>query len=512
VAVIEYRCVCGETITLETTQGGQCGSCGRHYAAAALRNAAAETLSVADLSDRDQILLAEPVEETEERIGQSMGHFEIVRLLGRGGMGSVYQALDKSLQRYVALKVIRGAARSAADTRQLQRLFQEAIAQARVNHPNVVHIYFVGREQGSPFLAMELVLGTNLGTRLQQGALPFPEVVTLGIQLADALRACLSFDIVHGDIKPSNVLLTEAGSVKLSDFGLATRLSVAGETDQALSGTPDYLAPELADGRPPDMRSDLYSLGLTLFEMTFGRPPYKFSGTTVQERLATHQRSAVAFPEPWPPEVPEGWKTVLLRLLAKQPERRYESYDALLADLRRFRPVNLPSAGRLPRGLAWIVDLALASTAQQVLGFPVRYFFGRDPTFAAPLAAIAAAASFAIVPVAVALWQSRGKATPGKKLFQIRIVDRYGLAPSPARLAARSVFQMLPIWGEVVFTTTDFLGFGPLSWIFLATAIATALTDATWAIVSRERRSIHDLIFDTRVVLDAVPKGDSNEP
>ena len=140
---------------------------------------------------------------------------------------------------------------SLCDTPQLQRLFQEAIAQARVNHPHVVHIYFVGRDRDEPFLAMELVGGSTVAERIEQQPYAFAHVIELAQAVDRALRSCLQFDILHGDIKPSNILLTEAGAVKLSDFGLASRLSVALHGSTGITGTPHYLAPKLSrrDGR-----------------------------------------------------------------------------------------------------------------------------------------------------------------------------------------------------------------------------------------------------------------------
>ena len=187
---------------------------------------------------------------------------------------------------------------------------------------------------------MELVGEGNLAERLNDGPLPFWEVIQLSVQLADALRACLRFDIIHGDIKPSNVLLTESGAVKLSDFGLASRLSQLSEATQAIAGTPDYLAPELATGQSPDARSDMYSLGVTLFEITFGRLPYSFSGSSVGERLAAHQIAPIEFPEPWPPSVPDAWRSVLARLVSQVARRT-------LFRLRRADPRPEKTAARI---------------------------------------------------------------------------------------------------------------------------------------------------------------------
>jgi len=503
-AVVEYRCVCGEAISLDTAHGGQCGSCGRHYEAEVLRHAVAETVSIADVASLGDLGPVISRMEEDDRIGQTLGHYRVLRRLGQGGMGAVYQALDNSLQRYVALKVIRAASHSTADTQQLQRLFQEAIAQARVNHPNVVHIYYVGRDDENPFLAMELVAGPSLAQQLATGPLPFGRVIELAQQLADALRVCLNFDIIHGDIKPSNVLLNDTGAVKLSDFGLASRLSHADELTTGIAGSPDYLAPELVDGTPPNVASDMYSLGVTFFEMTFGRLPYSYSGSSIQERLETHQRARIEFPEPWPSEIPAGWRDVLARLLAKSPDDRYSKYDELLADLWELRPVALTPAGHVPRSLAWIVDLVLVANVQMAVAAP---FFALALKAHLGFLQVFGAAALAAGPLLALALQVRWGTTLGKKLFQIRIVDRHGRSPIKTTLAARSVAQMLPLWAVASASLAGALGLALLSAPVMIAAVPAVIADASYLLFSRRNLSLHDLLFHTRVVLDAGLKG-----
>src|SRR5205823_2027653 len=153
------------------------------------------------------------------------------------------EALDESLQRYVALRVIRDGNRRLDD-----RLIQEARAQARVNHPHVVHIYYVGHTGEYPFFAMELVKGPTLSQRLQQGPLRFADVVRVALQAVSALEQAIRFDIVHGDIKPGNILEADPQTIKISDFGLARRVA-EGDEGSGISGTPEYMAPERVRGR-----------------------------------------------------------------------------------------------------------------------------------------------------------------------------------------------------------------------------------------------------------------------
>ena len=306
---LSYRCVCGETFVVAVDVGGTCPVCGRRVSRTVLAGDLAATVSLTHVAeDSGAVAAHQESAGADDSIGLRYGHYRIVQKLGQGGMGVVYQALDESLQRYVALKVIHGAGGSAADTPQIQRLLQEAIAQARVNHPNVVHIYYVGREEKTPFFAMELVPGPNLAERLHAGPLAFAAVVSIAQQVADALRHAADFDIVHGDVKPSNILFTDGGIAKLSDFGLARRLSHVAGTPTTLAGTPAYLSPEAAAGQPIDVRSDMYSLGITLFEMTFGRLPYRPSSDRLIDFVQLHRTAVVEFPVPWPDSVPHGWR------------------------------------------------------------------------------------------------------------------------------------------------------------------------------------------------------------
>ena len=499
--VVSYRCVCGEIVPLDEVDGGVCANCGRHYAGDVLRNAFAETVQLGE-EGNDVRTPTFRARERDPRIGTTFDHYEIIARVGEGGMGNVYRALDKSLQRYVALKVIRSGEQSVEDTRQLQRLFQEAIAQARVNHPNVVHIYYVGQHDDAPFLAMELVDGETLADQLGNGPLPFREVVKIAVQVADALQHSVSYDILHGDIKPSNILLTREGTAKLSDFGLARRLSQAADREDGVAGTPFYMAPEANQPDAADIRSDMYSLGVTLFEMTFGRMPYNFGGATLAECLAKHQHAPVEFPEPWPLEVPAGWRAVLAKLLAKMPGERYQNYGDLLRDLRALRPVEAPKAGRFQRGLAWFVDLALVNTVLQLLTNP---FVGEElrqvlsgRLLVTPLVLLVGAAAPLLASAVQAYWGI----TPGKKLFQIRVVDRHGLVPSQATLAARMVFQMIPLWAGALGLGLQLLGADIVLALAASAVTLTVCADVAFALVRRDGRSLHDLLFDTRVVLD----------
>ena len=453
---------------------------------------------------------------------RTLGHFRIVSRLGRGGMGDVYRALDESLQREVALKVLRPNANGPAGAHAgAVKLLQEARAQARVNHSGVVHIYYVSMDPQRPFLAMELVNGITLADRLCGGALDYAAVLDIALQIVRALRHAALFDVVHGDIKPGNILLSTdqrlgdtagiapderpsgAEIVKLGDFGLARRLSGGDDVPAGpLTGTPHYLPPEILAGAEPGIRGDMYSLGIMLFEMTFGRTPYRRGGT-LREEIEGHRSAPVEWPDPWPEDVPEAWRDVLARLLEKNPENRYANYDALLAELERVRPIDLPQAGKFIRGMAGSTDLFLASAARGLIVFPFLIPTTREALAEQPLTQLALTLLAGLVPPAVSYLQALWKTTPGKVLFQLRIVDRHGLTPGAAVLAARAVFQMLPAWANSVFSIfalglhTEAAGF-----ILGGTLLLGTVADAAVALVRRDSRTIHDLLLGTQVVLD----------
>lgn len=492
---MSYRCVCGE-LTRFDSDSSTCMNCGRHYDYDALCGALASTAVLYTDETGEAIAKVAPAANDDQLLGQRLGHFRILERLGSGGMGRVYRALDESLQRYVALKVIHKPAPNADDAG-LQGAFQEARAQARVNHPNVAHIYYVGSDADIPFLAMELVGEQTLADRLQDGPLPFDEVILFALQIAEALRHAAMFDIVHGDVKPTNVLLVDDQTVKLSDFGLARRLSQSSHGTLA-AGTPEFVAPEVTKGQPADHRSDMYSLGVTLFRMTFGRMPYTPSSQKLAETLRLHRDADVEFPETWPAELPQSWRAVLTRLLEKDPKSRYQEFDELIGDLKRHEPIALPNASPLLRGLAWIVDCFLLSIPLGILGL---LSFNELLGYLLPFQLALQGA----VVLGFCYLQASFGTTLGKRLFQIRIVDQFGLRPPPLILGIRASLQFIWAWAGVVASL--------FSWISI---IGVLIVSAAYVFIAIEMimvlftkgLSIHDRILRTRVVLDAAPRHD----
>ena len=486
-----YRCVCGESFPLPK-ESGSCPVCGRHYDADVLRDAAADTALLPGSTGDSSFPRRD--EGPDQYVGKKLEHFQIINRIGGGGMGAVYRALDESLQRYVALKVIRPS--ENGDHSEVQQIFQEARAQARVNHPHVAHIYYVSTDHETPFLAMELVGTHTLAQRLKYGPLPFPDVARYALQVAQALEHAAKFDIVHGDVKPSNILLVDHRTVKLTDFGLARRHSeLSGDPGQT-AGTPNYISPEAARGNPTDHRSDMYALGVTLFEMTFGRLPYTRHTGDLQELLLLHRSAPPEFPEPWPAELPEGWRDVLVRLLAKDPAERYQDFAELITDLQKLQPVELPNARPLLRGMAWIIDLI-------IFGLPIAVLRGTLESYNNPSLWLLGTLGALGIVFGLSYLQAKYGTTPGKKLLQVRIVDDHGLRPARATLGLRAVLQFLGIWKGLA----DFYLMHNRQFENLSTAIdivigVFVLVEMGFVLFAKGN-SIHDRIFGTRVVLDA---------
>ncbi len=282
-------------------------------------------------------------------VGEVVSHYRILSLLGGGGMGVVYKALDTRLGRTVALKFLPEGI--SADAGTLERFRREAQAASALNHPNICVIHDFDEHQGRPFLVMELLEGQSLKQLIGEGALDAGTVVDVGIQVCRGLEAAHSLGIVHRDIKPANIFITSHGVAKLVDFGLA-KLNPIPVMDQSVSslptpapseddltrdgvlvGTTCYMAPEQARGEPVDARSDIFSLGLTLYEALTGRLP--FEGKTAPAYLAEVMHREPEAPSRWRPGLPERLDQVLLKALRKRPEDRHQSATELRADLTR---------------------------------------------------------------------------------------------------------------------------------------------------------------------------------
>jgi uncharacterized RDD family membrane protein YckC len=439
--------------------------------------------------------------------GTLLKHFRIVGLLGRGGMGDVYEAHDESLERTVALKVIRAA--REIDVEDTARLVHEARAQARINHPHVVQIYFVGLEPESPFLAMEIVRGITLAERISRGPIEFGEIVRTSLQMTAALQRAAQMGIVHADIKPSNILLDEAGSAKLSDFGLAQRNLTREKSFAGLSGTPKYMAPELLNGARSSVASDMYALGITLYELTLAKYPYGPEATTVQQQFDLHRSAEIAFPDPWPSEIPEGWKGVLTRLLEKQPEKRYPDYAHLHADIRRFQPMARLPVAMMPRAIAWLIDFLIITILMAVVGLAqplTELAFPNWSNTAGLLTALAVNVVQILIFALLVVAHGHFRTTPGKRLFQISLTDQHGLPLPPLRLMPRLVLSQFPASVVLILDPVgEVTGASESGWLTLVEAAICGvwlIGTLTSMLIDKRRLALHDRLLGTRAVVD----------
>jgi uncharacterized RDD family membrane protein YckC len=417
------------------------------------------------------------------REGQRFGRFELVAMIGQGGMGTVYRARDGA--REVALKLLHPGLQSRPDF--LSRFQREAKAVSSLQHENIVRVLDSGVERGTPWLAMELVEGEDLLAVAQRGGLAAASALPLMIQAARGLDAAARVGITHRDVKPGNLLVRADGLLKVADFGLAkavdssTQLTMTGE----ILGTPHYMAPEQGRGERVDHRADLYSLGATFYHVLGGAPPHE--AETPVGVILKHLRE-----EPLPlrarnPQVSVGLERVVHRLLQKAPDQRYASHAALLADLERVvagrEPANgadppprrvlergttyllphesptelvLRPAGALRRLAAFVVDVAAIQVALWVLVVAGRALLGasgmpgRSPlSMGATLdcgatwksVVLASACGLAAI-LYVILSDARGGRTLGKKWFSLRLCRKDGRDLGVVRASIRTALLL----------------------------------------------------------------------
>jgi serine/threonine protein kinase len=278
------------------------------------------------------------------------GDFDIYedQVIGEGGMGILYRARQHSLGRPVAVKVIRDVFTASPEF--VQRFRQEAELLAQVNHTNVVQVFGTGTWHGRLFYAMELVEGKDVSTRLREShRFSAKEVLHVAEGVARALAAAWKFRIVHRDIKPSNILLTPDGNVKVADFGLAKSLRIRKSESRLIAGTAEYISPEQGMGMPVDIRSDIYSLGVVLYELLMGKPPFKSDGSfTFVVYQHVHSSPPALGAMQGEAAIPAPVKEIIQKCLEKKPERRYQRPEELLAAILKAReslePQSSPGA------------------------------------------------------------------------------------------------------------------------------------------------------------------------
>ncbi len=260
--------------------------------------------------------------------------YELLEVIGAGGMSVVYKALCHRLNRYVAVKLIRDEVPS--DSEERKRFLAESQAVAMLSHPNIVAVYDVGSSEGNEYIVMELIEGVTLKDYMKaRGALSDKEVLHFATQTLKALSHAHSKGIVHRDIKPHNIMLLEDGTIKVADFGIACLLSDDGEESGETIGSVHYASPEQARGGAADSRSDIYSAGIVMYEMLTGKLPYE--GDSPEEIALQHLSSVPQKPSEHDSEIPEQLEAITLKAMNANIDMRYQSADEMLADLEEYR-------------------------------------------------------------------------------------------------------------------------------------------------------------------------------
>jgi len=304
------------------------------------------TIIVDDISDVE----AEAV-SAEMAMPERLGPYEVRKLLGRGGMGAVYEGFDESLNRRVAIKVL--APEHTSSTEFTQRFLEEAKTVAKLTHRHVVAVYYAGTEAGRHFFAMEFVEGESLYDLVRrEGPIGPRRAVGYALQAALGLEAAFEAGILHRDVKPANLMLAPDDTVKVADFGLAKISTGVGVDTTAgeIVGSPHYMSPEQGKGLPLDFRSDIYALGASLFFLITGRPP--FDGPDPVAIIYKH----ISEPAPRIPHAPYGLERLMAIMMAKDPEKRQRSYKQAVFDLDKLHKSGLPVAPLV--GEAWEVPEA----------------------------------------------------------------------------------------------------------------------------------------------------------
>ncbi len=317
----------------------------------------------------DPLLDGSPLSSIAERApalkpGDKVGNFEIVALIGRGGMGEVYRARDLRLKREVAIKTLPPG--FAGDRDRIARFEREARAASALNHPNIVSVHDIGQDGSVSFIVSELVDGETLARVIERGPLSIKKLIEVGTQICDGLAAAHAAGVVHRDLKPGNIMLTRDGRVKILDFGLARQNRAPGTDSTTMDvshpglimGTPGYMSPEQVRGEATDARSDIFSLGVILYEMAAGKPA--FTGNSSVEVMNSILKDD---PPELPPASPPELDRIIRRCIEKQPARRFQSAADLGFALPSLLPPSAPTASpkqRSPRtAIAVLAGLAL---------------------------------------------------------------------------------------------------------------------------------------------------------
>ena len=279
---------------------------------------------------------------------EKLGRYVIVEEIGQGAMGVVYKAVDPLIDRTVAIKTI-NLDLSKEELVNFEKRFQREVQSAgKLNHPNIVTVYDVGRTEGVAYMAMEFLEGKELREILDSGVvLPIEKVMHITTQVAEGLGFAHEHGIVHRDVKPSNVMVLKNGLVKITDFGIAQMSSATRTISGMVMGSPKYMSPEQVVGQAVDGRSDIFSLGIMLYEMLTGKTP--FSGDNISAIMYQILNDEPIPPRTFNQSIPESINFIVLKALSKHPDQRYQNAKEMARDLKRYKSLDIPASGKEPK-------------------------------------------------------------------------------------------------------------------------------------------------------------------
>jgi eukaryotic-like serine/threonine-protein kinase len=442
------------------------------------------------------------------KAGEQFGHYNIIRALGVGGMGAVYDAEDLESGRRVALKVL---SHTLDSPEARERFFREGCLAASINHPNSVYIFGTEEIGGTPVITMELVTGGTLQERVRaKGPLPVGEAVDCVLQIIEGLEAAQRIGILHRDVKPSNCYVGEDRSVKIGDFGLS--ISTAVRTEPALTaaggflGTPAFCSPEQLRGEELNARSDMYSVGATLFYLLTGRTP--FEAKNMVQMLATVFEQRAPSPRQFRAEVPKGLAKVVLRCLEKQPGERFKSYADLAQALAPYGSTAPTPATLGLRFLAGVVDMTLLCLLALVINLSA---FGGPMAFMdqamqlSPKLLVCVLGWVVVVALYYALCEGQWGAAAGKALCRLRVVGPDRNPPGFGRALGRALIYalppFLPYW--LAFGSNPKAYLGSSQWLQMLVGLSCYALMALLFVTARRRNgfaAVQDLLTRTRVV------------
>lgn len=431
--------------------------------------------------------------------GIRLAHYELMGQLGSGAMGTVYRAHDTSLDRDVAVKVLRS--RLAEDPAVVDRFVREARAAARVNHPNLTHIYFVGdaasQTDSAPrtmFFAMEFVPGATFEQDVAaNGPAPIGKFVDMIVQAARGLSAAHGAGVVHRDVKPSNLMVLPDGTVKVTDFGLAK--SLGGDVEASgggmLLGTPTFMSPEQCRGRGVDARTDIYALGLTAWFLLAGKPP--FSSESIGQMLQDQMNSPLPSVRDARPDVPPAIDRALASMCEKDPTKRPASMEEVVGLFEPFRPRPLELATFMSRAIASTIDVTVALGVATVVSAGAVMLEELLKIDVAPdhLWGFVFAAILVVSQLGAEAWLG---STLGKWLFNLEVVRADGASPRRPMLLLRFLLRYPVVIACVIPGVSAWIAV-----VFLVLQIASYVI-GTAAFAAYGRRTMSDMVTKTRVV------------